>query len=90
MAKVHDFVEMWQGSQTLRATQKESRTKNKPMTAIGYISDTKVIVKASSSDFYHEGAAAFKLSEKSPVPPAFSAKNLPGGQTEVLSVCRIK
>jgi hypothetical protein len=25
MAKVHDFLEMWQGSQTLRATQKESR-----------------------------------------------------------------
>jgi hypothetical protein len=24
MAKVHDFLEMWQGSQTLRATQKES------------------------------------------------------------------
>ena len=25
MAKVHDFLEMWQGSQNLRATQKESR-----------------------------------------------------------------
>jgi len=25
MAKVHDFLEMWQGTQNLRATQKESR-----------------------------------------------------------------
>jgi len=29
MAKVYDFLEMWQGSQTLRATQKESRAQNK-------------------------------------------------------------
>jgi len=29
MAKVHDFLEMWQGSQNLRATQTESRAKNK-------------------------------------------------------------
>jgi len=29
MAKVHNFLEMWQGSQNLRATQKESRTQNK-------------------------------------------------------------
>jgi hypothetical protein len=47
MAKVYDFLEMWQGSQNLRATQKESRAQNKQMTAIGYISDTKEIVKAS-------------------------------------------
>jgi len=79
MAKVHDFLEMWQGSQTLQATQKESRAQNKQMTAIGYISDTEEIVKASWSNFHHDGAAAFKLSEKSPVPPALSAKDLPGG-----------
>jgi len=45
MAKVHDFMEMWQGSQNLRATQKESCTQNKKMTAIGYISDTGEVVK---------------------------------------------
>jgi hypothetical protein len=90
MAKVHDFLEMWQGSQTLRATQKESRAQNKQMTAVGYISDTEEIVKASWSKFHHDGAAAFKLSEKSPVPPALSAKDLPGGRTQVLNVRRIK
>jgi len=35
MPKVHDFLEMWQGSQNLCATQKESRTQNKQMTTIG-------------------------------------------------------
>jgi len=34
MAKVHDFLEMWQGSQNLRATQKESRPQNKLITAV--------------------------------------------------------
>jgi hypothetical protein len=29
MAKIRDFLEMWQGSQNLRATQKESRAQNK-------------------------------------------------------------
>jgi len=51
MAKVHGFLEMWQGSQNLRATQKESRAQNKQVTAIRYISNTKEIVKASSSLF---------------------------------------
>jgi hypothetical protein len=60
------------------------------MTAIGYISDTKGIVKASGSNCHHDGAAAFKRSEKSPLPPAFSAKDLPGGRTQVLNVCRMK
>jgi hypothetical protein len=90
MAKVHDFLEMWQGSQTLQATQMESRTQNKQMTAVCYISDTEEIVIASWSNFHHDGAAAFKLSEKSPVPPAVSAKDLPGGRTQVLNVRRIK
>jgi len=57
MAKVHNLLEMWQGSQNLRATQKESHAQNKQMTAIGYISYTKEIVKASWSDFQHDGAA---------------------------------
>jgi len=90
MAKVHHFLKMWQGSQTLRATKKVSSAQNKQMTAVAYISDTEEIVKASWSNFHHDGAAAFKLSEKSPVPPALSAKDLPGGQTQVLNVRRIK
>jgi len=90
MAKVHDLLEMWQGSQTLRATQMESRTQNKQMTAIGYISYTEELVQASWSLFHHDGAAAFKLSDKSPVPPALSAKDVLGGRTQIFNVRRIK
>jgi hypothetical protein len=50
-AKVYDFLEMWQGSQNLYATQKISRTQNKQTTLVGYISDTDEIVKASWSLF---------------------------------------
>jgi hypothetical protein len=59
------------------------------MTVVGYISDTEESVKASWSLFQHDGAAAFKLSEKSTLPPALSAKDLPGGQTQMLNVRRI-
>jgi len=90
IAKVHNFFEILQGSQNLCATQKESHAQNKQITAIGYISDTEEIVKASWSNFQHDGAAAFKLSERSPLPPALSAKDLPGGQTEILNVSQIK
>jgi len=79
MAKVHDFLEIWQGSQTPRATQKESNTQNRQISAVGSISDTEEIVNGSCSNFHHDGAAAFKLSEKSPVPPSLSARDLPGG-----------
>jgi hypothetical protein len=79
MAKVHNFLEMWQGSQNLRATQKESRAQNKQITAVGYISDPEELVKSSWSLFQHDGAAVFKLSERSPWPPAVPAKDLPGG-----------
>jgi len=48
------------------------------------------IVKASWSLFQHDGAAAFKLSERSPLPPALSAKNLPGERTQILNVCQIR
>jgi len=34
--------------------------------------------------------AALKLSEKSPLPPALAAKDIPGGRTQVLNVCQIK
>jgi hypothetical protein len=70
MAKVHDCFEMWQGSQNLRATQKECGAQDKQMTAIGYISDTEELVKASWSLFQRDGAAAFKLSGSSPLPQA--------------------
>jgi len=88
MAKVHDLLGMWQGSQNLRTTQRESRAQNKQMTAIGYISDTEESVKASRSLFQHDAAAAFKLSERSLLPPALSAKERAGGRTQVLNVHR--
>jgi len=90
MAKVHDFVEIWQGSQNLHATQNESRAQNKQMTSLGYISATEEIVKASWSLFQHVGAAAFKFSERSTVRPPFTAKDLAIGQTQMLLVRRIR
>ena len=90
MAKVHNFLEMWQGSQNLRAIPKESRAQNKLMTAVGYISDTEEIIKSSWSLFQHDGEAAFKLSERSPLPPPLTAKDLPGERTQILNVRRIR
>jgi len=90
MAKVHDFLEMWQGSQNLRATQKESRTQNKQMTAVGYILHMEQIVKASWSLFVLDGLAAFRLSKRSPLPPPLSAKDLQGRRTQSLTVRRIR
>jgi hypothetical protein len=89
MAKVHNFLEMWQGSQNLCATQRESCAQNKQLTAVGYILDTKEIVNAFWSLFQHDGVAAFKLSERSPLPPPLPAKDLPGGRTQILNVYRI-
>ena len=90
MARAHDFLEMWQGSQNLCATQKESRSQNKQMTAVGYTSDAEEIIKASWSNVQQDGAAAFKLLQRSPLPPVSSAKNLPGGQTQVFTLHPIK
>jgi hypothetical protein len=90
MAKVPDILEMWQGNQTLRGTQEESRAQIKQMTAVRYMSDTEEIVTASWSNLDHDGAAAFKLSEKSLVPPALFAMDLQGGRTQVLNVRLIK
>jgi hypothetical protein len=56
------------------------------MTTVGYISDTEEIVNASWSLCQHDGAAAFKLSERSPLPPALSAKDLPGGRIQLINV----
>jgi len=90
MAKVHNFLEMWEGSQNLHATKKESRSQNKQMTAIGYILDTEEMVKASWSLFEHDCAAVFKLLERPPLPPALSTKDLPGGWTQMLNVRQIR
>jgi hypothetical protein len=72
MAKVHDLLKMWQGSQNLHATQNDSCAQNNQMTTVGCISDTEEIVKASWPNVQHNGAAAFKLLERSPVPSALS------------------
>jgi hypothetical protein len=40
--------------------------------------------------FQLDGAAAFKLSERSPLPPPVSAKNLPGGRTQISNICSIR
>jgi hypothetical protein len=89
MAKVHNFLEMWQGSQDLSATQKESRAQNKHKTTTGYILDTEAIVIASWFLFQYNGAAAFKLSERSPMPLPLAAEDLPKGRTQILNVRRI-
>jgi len=90
MAMVDDILEMRQGSLNLRVTEKESRVQNNQITVIGCISDTEEIAKASWSNFQHDGTAAFKLSETSPVPPTLSAMDLPGGRTQVLTICQMK
>jgi len=56
------------------------------MTAIEFISDIEEIIKASWSNFEHDGAATFKLLEKSPVLPALYAKNPHGGRTQAFNV----
>jgi len=90
MAKVHDFLEMWHGSQNLHATQKECRAKHTEMTAVGYISGTEEIINVSWSNFQHDGMAAFELLERSPLPPALSAKDLPGGRTQMVNILSIR
>jgi len=81
---------MWQGSQNLHRAQKESHPKNKQMTTMGHKSNMEEIVNASWSLFQHDRAAAFKLSEWSPLPPPLCAKDLPGGRTQLLNVRRIQ
>jgi hypothetical protein len=81
MGKVNYFLEMWQGSQNLCATQKESCTHNRQMPTVEDISHMYVIVQASWPLFEHAGVAGFKSSERSPLPPALFAKDLPDGQS---------
>jgi len=63
MANLHDFLEKWQRSQNLCATQKESCAQIKLMNTVGYILDTEEIVKASWSLIHHDCAAAITLLE---------------------------
>jgi hypothetical protein len=60
------------------------------MAAGEYMSETEEMVTSSWSNIHHDGVAAFKLLDKSPVPPALSAKDLPGGRSQILNVCQIK
>jgi len=70
MAKVHNFVEMGQGSQQQCAMQKKSCPPKKQMATVEYISDTEEIVKWPWLAFHQNGAPAFNWSERSPLPPA--------------------
>jgi hypothetical protein len=88
-AKVHDFLEMWLGSENLHSTQKAMHTQNPQMTAMGYISDTEETVESCESAFEYDGAAAFRLSEKSPLAPTLSQIDLPGGKTKLLNIHHI-
>jgi hypothetical protein len=56
------------------------------MTTVGYISDTKAIIQASCLLFQCDCGGSLKSSERPPLPPALSAKNHPGGQTEILNI----
>jgi hypothetical protein len=59
MAKVHAFLDMWQGRQNLHTTQKESHLHNKQMTAVECISAVECIIEASWSLLQHNSGAAF-------------------------------
>jgi hypothetical protein len=76
VAKVYDRLGMWLDSQNVRATQKVSHTENKQISAVGYILVLAEVVKVSWSLIQHDGEAAFKFSERSPLQPALSEKNL--------------
>jgi hypothetical protein len=86
IANFHDLLEMWQGSQNLRATQKECHSRNKQMTAIRYNWNMVEILKVSWSLLQNARAAASKLSENSLLPPALSAKNIFAERTQIFNV----
>jgi len=90
MAKVYYVFEMLQGSQNLCPTQMLFCSHYAQITAVEYISVAEAIVKVSWSNFQYNGAAAFKLSKRSPVPPGVSPKDRSAGQTYVLNVRQIK
>jgi len=90
MAKVHDFLEMRQCSQNLRATQKESRAQNNQMTAIGYISDTEEIVKYPGHSFNMMVRLYLNCQNDHTCHHLCLQMNLPGGRTQILNVRRIR
>jgi len=59
------------------------------MPDLGLFSDTEEIVNMSWWNFHHDGAAAFQLSERSPLPPALSPNDLPGWRIQVTDVRQI-
>jgi len=89
MVKAHDILEILYCSPKQHATQKESYTQHKVMSVVGYIPYLEEMLEVSWSLFQHDVVAAFKLSARSPLPPALSAKDIPGGRTQLLSVPRI-
>jgi len=60
------------------------------MSAVGDMSDTEEIITAQWSIVQHNGVAAFKLWETSPLPLALSEKDLCEGWTKVLNVRQMK
>jgi hypothetical protein len=48
------------------------------------------IIKASWPLIQHYGAASFKSPERSPLLPALSAKDIPGGCTQILNVRQVR
>jgi hypothetical protein len=56
------------------------------MTEVGYFSNTEAIVKASWSNIQQDGVAAFKLSDRTLLPPTLTENDLPERQTQVLNV----
>jgi hypothetical protein len=86
IAKVNDFLEMWQGSQNQCATLKVSDSSNKQMPAVEYILDREEIVNASSSLFQCGCTASLKLLERLLLPTAFSAKGPPWRTTSAKNI----
>ena len=60
------------------------------MTPVGFVPESEKTSNVSWLSFEQDGAAAFKLSERSPQPPALSARDLLGGRTQILNVRRMK
>jgi len=90
IANVHNFGEMGQGREILLVTRKKSRRQNTQITAIASISDTCGIIGVFWSYVQEDGAAAFEFSERSTMPPDWSANDPCGGQTYVFNVWWIK
>lgn len=89
MANVQDFLDIQHCHHNQYAIKKESWAENKQITAVGYVSGMEEMLKASCALFQHDGVAEIKLSERSPLRPAVSVKDLPAGRTEISNIFRI-